>query len=97
MLINQINVAWQSMGEVRFGPSEREKSSIAFRRSLRTTRTLEAGEVLDEAAVRSMRPAGGLSPALFSEVVGRRVLKKLDVGAPITWDVLDLSGDSDAR
>ena len=82
------------MGEVRFGPSEREKSSIAFRRSLRTTRTLEAGEVLDETAVRSMRPAGGLAPVHFSEVVGRRVLRKLDVGAPITWDVLEEFVDS---
>jgi len=97
LLISQINAAWQSMGEIRFGPSEREKSSIAFRRSLRTTRNLEVGDVIDEGAVRSMRPAGGLAPVHFSEIVGRRVSKKLDVGAPITWDVLDLSGDSDAR
>ena len=79
------------MGEVRFGPSEREKSSVAFRRSLRTTRILDAGEVIHAGDVRSMRPAGGLAPVHFSEVVGRRVLKKLDVGAPVTWDVLDPS------
>jgi len=94
VLINQINAAWQSMGEIRFGPSEREKSSIAFRRSLRTTRDLEVGEIIDEASVRSMRPAGGLAPVHFAEVVGRRVLKKLDVGAPITWDVLEEVIDS---
>lgn len=96
LLINQINSAWRSMGEVRFGPSEREKASIMYRRSLRLSRDIEAGEVLDEITVRSMRPAGGLSPVHLPDVIGRRVLKKLDVGAPITWDVLDLSGDSDA-
>ncbi len=88
-LVNQVNSVWQSMGEIRFGPSEREKASIAYRRSLRVTRDLEEGEVLDETAVRSMRPAGGLSPVHLPEVIGRRVLKKLDVGAPVTWDVLD--------
>jgi pseudaminic acid synthase len=95
-LINQINSAWQSMGEVRFGPSEREKASIAFRRSIRVTRTLEVGEVVDDSAVRSMRPAGGLAPVYLPDVIGRRVLKKLDVGAPVTWDVLSASGDIDA-
>jgi N-acetylneuraminate synthase len=52
------------------------------------------GEIIDEASVRSMRPAGGLAPVHFAEVVGRRVLKKLDVGAPITWDVLEEVIDS---
>jgi len=88
-LIEQINIAWNAMGVVRFGPSEREKSSIAFRRSLRANRAILAGEILDEDSVRSMRPAGGLAPEKISEILGKRANQNLEVGAPITWDVID--------
>ena len=96
-LIGQINTTWRAMGTVRFGPSEREKSSIAFRRSLRVTRELKPGEVIDANCVRSMRPAGGLLPVHIAEIIGRRVNQKLEVGAPITWDVLEPSGDIDGK
>ena len=89
-LIEQVNVAWSAMGTVRFGPSERETASIAYRRSLRTSSTLRVGDVITEANVRSMRPAGGLLPAHLKEIVGKRVLTDLEVGAAITWDAVEL-------
>lgn len=96
-LIQQINTVWQAMGEVRFGPSEREMSSIAFRRSLRVTKELLPGDVLDEDSVRSMRPAGGLAPVHISEIIGQRVTQRLEVGAPVTWEVLESSGVEDDK
>lgn len=96
-LVEQINIAWQAMGVVRFGPSEREMSSVAFRRSLRANREILAGEILDENSVRSMRPAGGIAPVNISEILGRRVNQNLEVGAPITWDVIENSIAKDEK
>ena len=89
-LIQQVNDAWSAMGSVRFGPSERETASIAFRRSLRASSSIRAGEVITELNVRSMRPAGGLLPALLTDLIGKRVLKDLEVGTAITWDAVEL-------
>jgi N-acetylneuraminate synthase len=87
-LIQQVNDAWSAMGTVRFGPSERENASIAFRRSLRVSSAMQAGDIISESNVRSMRPAGGLLPAHMKELVGRPVTQDLEAGAAITWDIV---------
>ena len=88
-LIQQANDAWSAMGSVRFGPSERENASIAFRRSLRVSSALRTGDVISEANVRSMRPAGGLPPVHMKDLVGKRVSQDLEIGAGVTWDVIE--------
>ncbi len=87
-LIQQVNDAWSAMGSVRFGPSERETSSIAFRRSLRASSSIRAGEVITALNVRSMRPSGGLLPVHIKDLLGKRVSQDLEIGAAITWDVV---------
>ena len=87
-LIKQVNDAWSALGTVRFGPSERENSSIAFRRSLRVSASMQIGDIISESNVRSMRPAGGLLPAHLKDLIGKRVTKDLETGAAVTWDVV---------
>ena len=89
-LIRQVRTAWTSIGQARFGPSDREMASIAFRRSLRVTRDLEPGHVITEGDVRSMRPAGGLPPQDLDNLLGRVVQRRLVVGAAITWGDLEV-------
>lgn len=88
-LIQQVNTAWSAMGSVRFGPSEREKASIAFRRSLRVSTIMKAGDIISESNVRSMRPAGGLLPVHLKDLIGKRVSVDLEIGAAVTWDVVE--------
>ena len=87
-LIQQVNDAWSAMGLIRFGPSDREIPSIAFRRSLRASVHMRTGDVITEENVRSMRPAGGLMPISIQDLIGKRVSRDLEVGAAITWDVV---------
>ena len=61
------------------------QASIAYRRSLRAVRTVEAGEVITVEDVRSVRPAGGLSPDEIDVVIGMRAVRRLEQGAPVTW------------
>lgn len=88
-LIQQANDAWSAMGAVRFGPSERENASIAFRRSLRVSSVMHKGDIISEANVRSMRPAGGLLPVHLKDLVGKRVLQDLEIGTAVTWDLIE--------
>jgi pseudaminic acid synthase len=89
-LVNDVREAHAALGSVRFGPSEREQASIVFRRSLRAVRPIAAGEELTHDNVRSVRPAGGLTPDHIVDVVGRSARVAIEVGEPITWQVVDL-------
>jgi N-acetylneuraminate synthase len=87
-LIDEVNTAWTSLGSNRFGPSPREVSSAAFRRSLRASRPIKRGELLTLENIRSMRPAGGLAPIDIDLLIGKQVTTDLEVGAAITWSVV---------
>lgn len=91
-LVRSVREAHSTLGYTRFGPSNREEASRAFRRSLRAVRPIKAGEQLTADSVRSVRPAGGLLPGELESVLGRTVDHDLEPGDPIIWDILRPSG-----
>lgn len=80
--------AWQALGQVRYGPTEAEKKSLVYRRSLYITEDLAEGAVLTAANVRAIRPGLGLPPKHFEEILGRRVARAVKRGTPLAWDQL---------
>jgi len=87
-LARETQQAWQAIGRVSEGPTEAEKPSLRFRRSLYFSRALEAGEVLTRDNVRCVRPGLGLAPKHLPEVLGRRTTRAVRRGTPVTWDLL---------
>jgi pseudaminic acid synthase len=87
-LVVETGRAAAAMGEIAYGPTEAEKKSLMFRRSLYLVRDIEAGEVLTKDNVRVIRPAGGLAPREFDTVLGMRARRKAARGTPLTWDLL---------
>ena len=87
-LVRDIREASQALGESRFGPSASEINSLKFRRSLRAVNAIAAGEIVSEHNVRSVRPAGGLPPDQFSVIAGKKAVRDIAVGEPITHDLL---------
>lgn len=87
-LVATVREAEAALGRVRYGPSERERSSLAFRRSLWFVDDVAAGDIIRRDQVRSIRPAGGLSPGMIDDVIGRRCLVDVQRGTPVTNDLL---------
>ena len=87
-LVRAVREAHAALGTARFGPSEREHASRAFRRSLRAVQPIRAGQEITAELVRSVRPSGGLAPDEIGNVLGRIADRDLDQGDPITWDSL---------
>lgn len=88
-LVVETERAWQSLGNVRYGPTEAELPSTKFRRSLYISCDMMAGEILTPANLRSIRPGFGLSPKHYDALLGRRVNKDLQAGTPICWEVIE--------
>lgn len=88
-MVAAIRTAERALGQVHFGPTDSERPSLAFRRSLAIIRDVRKGELLGSDDVRSMRPAGGLPPRHLHDVVGRRAARDLPRGTPLNWDDLE--------
>jgi N-acetylneuraminate synthase len=91
-LVSSVRAAHAALGRPRFGPSEAERGSLAFRRSLRMVRPVRRGEAVTPDDVASLRPAGGLPPDAIGRVVGRTATRDLAVGDPLTSEDLRPDG-----
>jgi len=85
-LAKAVREAEKAVGSPRFGPTEDERASTGFRRSLFVARQVTAGDVLTCDDVRSVRPANGLDPRHLPEVLGRRASCDLSAAKPLTWE-----------
>jgi pseudaminic acid synthase len=80
--------AWRALGGVRYGPTETEKRSLVFRRSLYIVRDVKVGAVLTAADVKAIRPGYGLAPKWLDTVIGRKVKVDVRRGTPLSWDLI---------
>lgn len=87
-LVVETERAWQALGHIHYGPTEAEKKSLQFRRSLYVVEDIEAGGLLSETNVRAIRPGLGLAPKHLEQVLGLPVRNRVQRGTPLTWDLL---------
>jgi len=87
-LVVETERAWQALGQVCYGPTEAEKGSIQFRRSLYVAKDMNAGDRLIPDNLRVIRPGRGLAPKHYELVLGRRVVKDVKRGTPVSWGLL---------
>ena len=87
-LVIETKRAWQSLGEVKYGPTEAEKGSLVFRRSLYIAQDIKEGEKLTEDNLRIVRPGMGLEPKYFEVLLGRGVTRNLKKGTALDWDMI---------
>ena len=87
-LVIETERAWQSLGAVCYGPSEKEKSSLKFRRSLYVAEDMRANDEFTPENLRIVRPGSGLPPKYFDLLLGRRVTRDVKRGTPVSWDLI---------
>lgn len=87
-LVTESERAWQALGQVSYGPSEAEKKSLVYRRSLYVVSDIQKGEVFTRENVRAIRPGYGLQPKHFETVLGRQAKRCLARGTALSWDMV---------
>jgi len=86
-LVEESKRAWQAMGQTNYGPTEAEKNSMIFRRTLYIAEDMQAGDVLTRENIRSIRPGHGLPPKYLDVVLGKKVAKDVKKGTPVRWEL----------
>lgn len=86
-LVVETGRAWQALGQVSYGPTEAEKKSIQFRRSLYVVQDIKAGDVLSRKNVRAIRPGLGVPTKYLDQVLGKTVKQDVRRGTALDWSL----------
>jgi N-acetylneuraminate synthase len=86
-LVVESERAWQSLGQVQYGPTEAEKKSLVFRRSLYVAQDMKAGDVFTPENLKLIRPGLGLAPKYYDLLVGKTLKQDANKGTPLTWKI----------
>jgi N-acetylneuraminate synthase len=87
-MVEAIRNAEQALGYIRYGYTDREAPSRAFRRSLFVVRDVVAGEVFTTENVRSIRPGHGIHTRYLEDVLGRVATRDITRGTPLAWELI---------
>lgn len=85
-MVDQVREVEKAFGSVFYGVSAQEESNACFRRSLFVVQDVAAGEQLTPENIRSIRPAYGLKPKYYKEVLGKRAARALKRGTPLSFE-----------
>jgi len=87
-LVIETERAWKSLGKIYYGPTDMEKSSLKFRRSLYVAQDMKAGDLLTTENIKAIRPGYGLAPKYLPILLGKKVKKDVAKGTPVSWDLI---------
>jgi pseudaminic acid synthase len=87
-LVIETERAWNALGKVTYGPTDAEKASLKFRRSIYITKDLKAGDELTKKNMRIIRPGYGLKPKYYDQLMGKKVKVDIKAGTPVTFGLI---------
>ena len=87
-LVQESERAWQALGVVRYGPTEVEKASLVFRRSIYVAADIAEGEIFTPENLRIVRPGHGAPPQWMEQLLGRPARREYLRGTPLSLDSL---------
>ncbi len=86
VLVEETERAWQAFGKVTYGPTEKEKASLKFRRSIYVSKDIKAGEKFTRDNIKIVRPGYGLEPKYYEKIINKLARKDFQAGTPMTLD-----------
>lgn len=84
-MVREIRLVERARGVVYYGPSEQEKDSVIFRKSVFAVQDIKEGEVFSEENIRVIRPGYGILPKYYSELIGKTASRDIAGGTPMEF------------
>jgi len=88
-MVKDIRLVERALGCASYEVTTSALPSLRGRRSLYVSSAIKAGEVITESNIKSVRPSLGLHPKHFKDILGRRVMRDLQVGDRLSWDMVE--------
>ncbi len=82
-MVRDIRDTERAIGRVTYNVSEQEAENKIFRRSIFVVKDINAGEQFTENNIRVIRPAYGMHPRYYCDVLGKTAVENLKMGTPL--------------
>jgi pseudaminic acid synthase len=87
-MVEDIRTAEKAIGNVTYEVTEKEKENRVFRRSLFAVSDIRKGNLFSTENIRSIRPGHGMHTRYLEHVLGRRAVRDIKKGTPLSWDLI---------
>lgn len=87
-MVKDIRLSEGAIGNVNYEISSGEMTNRIFRRSIFVVRDIKEGDLFSEENIRVIRPAYGLEPKYYEEIIGKIAARKLERGTPLEWNMV---------
>ena len=87
-LVVETERAWQSIGSITYGPTDAEKKSLIFRRSIYVSSDIKKGDLFTIDNLRIVRPGDGAHPSLYDLIIGKKAPKDFKQNTALSFDEL---------
>ncbi len=88
-MADEIRIVEKALGRVTYQLTEKQERSREEGRSLFVTQDIGAGEVFTPENLRSIRPAFGMAPMYYEEVLGKKARVSIPRGTPMAWEYVE--------
>ena len=85
-LVYETKNAWLSLGEIKYGPTNSEKSSALYKRSIYVSEDISKGSKFNAKNIKIVRPGDGLEPKYWDLIMGQKSSKDLKKGTPLKFE-----------
>ena len=88
-MATQIRMVEKAVGKISYQPQESEMGNRIFRKSIFVTNNIIAGELFTAENIRVIRPANGLHPRYYEEILGKKARVDIERGTPLEWKLIE--------
>lgn len=86
-MVEDIRQTEKAIGRVAYGFTRQEENNRCFRKSIFVVRDIKKGELLTTDNIRVIRPAYGLEPKYYDDVIGQTALVDIKKGTPLKMEM----------
>ncbi len=87
-MVDTIRQVEKAKGQIYYGVSDQEESSLVFRRSVFAVADIKKGDRFTEENTRIIRPGYGVKPKYLSDILGMKAGEDIRRGTPIQFDLM---------
>lgn len=79
-MVKSVRETEKAIGKIDYSLTEKQSKSRDFSRSLYVVEDMQAGDVITDRNVRSIRPGFGLHPKYLKEIIGKKINRNMERG-----------------
>lgn len=88
-MVRDVRNIEKALGSVYYPTDPTNIKGREFSRSLYVAEDMNAGDIITEQNVRSVRPSYGLHPKYLPELLGKKVNRNIEKGTRFAWDLVE--------